>query len=224
MGSYFQPTTLSSGVGSRPRNKLFSGSLPQALARRFFATAGFILLSGLALTSTARAQSVANSDPNYVALRNITLGSEAVSVTNLTLKRDAGTLRLNSGTVCFVAPVNGKVSGAVFVGDGLFLLYPPTETERKCLKYLTKEDEFNEKFERLVLRFTDSTYQEIKNAGAPASGACDAGLLKDSQNTTRHRIRRNLEAELLGEVLSPEPRGLFVAFIHGKRYDDARRL
>jgi len=168
----------------------------------------------------ARAQSGANSDPTYVALRNIGLGSEAVQVTNFDLKRDAGTFRLRSGTVCFVPPVNGKVTGAVFAGDGIFLLVPPTETERKSLKFLTKEDEFNEKFERLVLRFTDSTYDEIKKAGTAATGGCDAGLLKDSQNTMRHKLKSNLEIDIAGELLSPEPRGLFVAFIHGKRYDD----
>jgi len=176
------------------------------------------LLSGM--VPRASAQSAANSDPNYVALRNLTLGSEAVSVTNLELKRDAGKFRFNSGTVCFAPPVNGKVTAAVFVGEGIFLLTPPTETERKSLKLLTKEDDFNEKFERLALRFTDSTYDEIKKAGTAASGGCDAGPLKDSQSTTRHRLKHNLEAELLGEVLSPEPRGIFVAFIHGKHYDD----
>jgi hypothetical protein len=174
----------------------------------------------LPLTIAARAQSGANSDPTYVALRNLMLGSESVSVTNLDLQRDASTFRLKSGTVCFAAPVNGKVTGAIFVGDGDFLLVPPTETERKSLSYLSKEDQFNERFERLVLRFTDSTYEEIKKAGTPASVGCDAGLLKDTQSTTRHKIHHNLEAEILGETLSPEPRGLFVAFIHGKRYDD----
>jgi hypothetical protein len=186
-------------------------------------TLGIILRVAMVILiafSTARAQSGANSDPNYIALRNLGLGSEAVRVTNFDLKRDAGTFRLNSGTICFVLPVNGKVTGAVFVGDGVFLLEPPTETERKSLKFLTKEEEFNEKFERLVLRFTDSTYDEIKKAGTPASGSCDAGLLKDSQSTTRHKIKHNLEMELLAEVLSPEPRGIFFAFIHGKHYDD----
>ena len=173
-----------------------------------------------ALVSLASAQTGANSDPSYVALRNITLSSEAISVTNFDLRRDAGTFHLHSGTVCFVPPVNGKVTGAIFAGDGNFVLNPPNETERKSLKYLTKEDEFSEKFERLVLRFTDSTYDEIKKAGTAASGGCDAGPLKDSQNTTRHKIKHNLEAELLAEVLSSEPRGVFVAFIHGKRYDD----
>jgi len=168
----------------------------------------------------AGAQSVANADPTYTALRNLSLGGEAVSVTNYDLKRDAGTFHLNSGTVCFVPPVNGRVTGAVFAGDGTFLLVPPTETERKSLKFLTKGEEFNEKFERLVLRFTDSTYDEIKKAGTAAPGGCDAGPLKDSQSVTRHKIKHNLEIELLAEVLSPEPRGIFFAFIHGKRYDD----
>jgi len=160
-----------------------------------------------------------NSDPTYQALRNLTLGGEAISVSNVELKRDAGTFHLHSGTVCFTAPVQGKVTGAVFVGDGSFVLDPPSDTERKSLKLLTKENEFNEKFEHLVLRFTDSTYDEIKKAGTPASGGCDGGLLKDSQNLTRHKLKNNLEARLLQEVLSPEPRDFFIAFIHGKHYN-----
>jgi peptidase M1-like protein len=174
----------------------------------------------LGVTPAVQAQAGASSDATYATLRSLGLGNEAVSVTNFDLNRDAGTFRLKSGTVCFATAVNGKVTGAVFTGDGIFLLVPPTEQERRSLKYLTKEDEFNERFERLVLRFTDSTYEELKKAGTTATGGCDAGLWKDSQNTTRHRVRHNLEAELLGEILSPEPRGLFTAFIHGKRYDD----
>ena len=161
-----------------------------------------------------------NSDPAYQALRNAILSGEAVSVSNIELKRDAGTFHLRSGTVCFVAPVNGKVTGAVFTGDGSFVLDPPFDMERKSLKLLTKEDEFNEKFEHMVVRFTDSTYDELKKSGTPASGGCDSGQLKDSQNTNRHKLKDNLEARLLEEVLSPTPRPFFVAFIHGKRYDD----
>lgn len=178
------------------------------------------VLAVLGVVSGAQAQSGPGTDASYAALRTLGLGNEAVSITNVELNRDAGKFLLKSGTVCFAAAVNGKVTGAVFTGDGTFVLVPPTEQERKSLKYLTKEDEFNERFERLVLRFTDSTYEELKKAGTPATGGCDAGLWKDSQNTTRHKIKHNLEAELLGEVLSPEPRGLFWAFIHGKRYDD----
>jgi peptidase M1-like protein len=212
---FFKSVTIACSVQRRLRGLNLPGMSILAAVAALLPAAVFLFVA----LPIAGAQSGPNSDPNYVALRNLTLGSEAVSVTNFDLKRDAGTFRLHSGTVCFVPPVNGKVTGAVFAGDGIFLLVPPTETERKSLKYLTKEDEFNEKFERLVLRFTDSTYDEIKKAGTPASGGCDAGVLKDSQNVTRHRMKYNLEARILEEVLSPEPRGLFFAFIHGKRYN-----
>ena len=174
------------------------------------------------LAGNAQAQNAApapNSDPNYQALRNLTLSGEGVSVTNFELKRDAGTFHLHSGTVCFTAPVNGKVTGAVFAGDGNFILNPPTETERKSLKLLTKEDEFSENFSQMVLRFTDSTYDEIKKGGAAGASGCDAGPLKDSQHTTRHKLKNNLEARILEDVLSPEPGGYFLAFIHGKHYN-----
>jgi hypothetical protein len=113
------------------------------------------------------------------------------------------------------------VTGAVFVGDGNFVIDPPNAQERSMLKLLTKEDEFSETFSQMVLRFTDSTYNDIKKAGGIAAGGCDAGLLRDTQNATRHNreLKFNLEARILEDVLSPESGTLFVAFVHGKRYN-----
>jgi hypothetical protein len=122
------------------------------------------------------------------------LSGEAVSVRNLELKRDAATFHLHSGTVCFVAPVEGQVTGAVFVGEGGLVLDPPQAEERNSLRLLTKEDEFSEKFERMVLRFTDSTYEDIKQAGTAVSGGCDAGPLKDAQNAPDHGLSRRQHA------------------------------
>jgi peptidase M1-like protein len=160
-----------------------------------------------------------NSDPTYQQLRNITLGGEAVAVNNLTLRRDAARFHLN-GTVCFVAPVQGKVTGAVFVGEGNLVLEPPLDAERRSIGLLTKEAEFSEKFSEMALRFTDDTYDEIKKVGSTASGSCSPGILSDSQNALRKRLRYNLSARILQDVLSTEPGALFVAFIHGKRYSD----
>lgn len=176
----------------------------------------YLLAAGQAQTPTA---SGPNSDPVYQQLRNISLGGEAVSVKDFELKRDAATFHLHSGTVCFVSPVQGKVTGAVFVGNGNLILDPPSLDEAKSLKLLTKENEFSEQFERLTLRFTDSTYEEIKKAGNPATGGCDSGMLQDSQHTTRKKLRTNISARILEDVLSGKPGGLFVAFVQGKRYD-----
>ena len=110
----------------------------------------FCVLPGL--VRMASAQSAPNSDPTYQALRNLGLGTESVSVSNFDLKRDAGTFHLRSGTVCFANAVQGKVTGAVFTGDGSFVLDAPA-SEIRHLKLLTKESEFNETFSQLVAAF-----------------------------------------------------------------------
>jgi Peptidase family M1 domain len=181
------------------------------------------VVSLLAASSAIQGQTTPTAGPNsypvYQQLRNIGLGSESVTVSNFDFKRDAATFHLHSGTVCFVAPVNGKVTGAVFVGDGNMILDPPIPIERASLKLLTKKDEFVEEYEHLVLRFTDSTYDEIKKAGTPG-GTCDAGLLRDSQSAMRHEheLKYNLDARILQDLLGDGDGGLFVAFIHGKKY------
>ena len=186
----------------------------------------FILVSLLFLSRVFAVENgaslPANSDPTYQAIRSVTVGTEAVTVNNFTLVRDSATFHLHSGVVCFVTPVQGKVTGAVFVGDGNMILTPPTSIESASLKLLTKEDEFAEKFSQLVLRFTDATYAELKKAGTSSSNGCDSGLLRDSQNAMRHnnQLKFNLDARIFADVMSPEPGGLFVAFIHGRRYND----
>lgn len=88
------------------------------------------------------------------------------------------------------------------------MIAPPV-SELGMLKLLTKEDEFSEKFEHLVLRFTDSTYDEIKKAGTGASGGCDNGPLKDSQNAMRHGrpLKHNLEYASWRMCSVPSPAG-----------------
>ncbi len=172
-----------------------------ALVRRILLGGALVLAASFSLPADNVVPGP-NSDPFYQQLRNLTLSSETVSVSNFTLKREAGTFHFRSGTVCFVAPVNGKVTGAVFNGEGNLVLDPQVDSERASLKLLTKEDEFVETFDHAVFRFTDSTYDEIKKAGGAAGGNCDEGLLKDTQNTTRHKFRSNLEARLLIDVLS----------------------
>jgi hypothetical protein len=162
-----------------------------------------------------------NSDATYQQLRNVTLSGEAFAVNNLSVRRDAGTFHLRSGTVCFLPKIHDKVTGAVFVGDGNFVIDPPIASEVSSLSLFTREKEFSETFGQVVFRFTDSTYDEIKKAGSPASGGCDAGLLRDSQDAMRHnpRLKWNLDERVLEDVLSSEPGGFFLAFIHGKKYN-----
>jgi hypothetical protein len=193
--------------------------MPSSSRVLHFALALFSVAGLFAQNSTP---STPNSDPTYQQLRNAGLSGEVVSVHELTLKRDAATFHLHSGNVCFVSAVQGKVTGAVFVGDGNMILDPPLGIERSTLKLLTKENEFSEKFSQLVMRFTDDTYAELKKAGGAPTGSCDPGVLRESQNALRHNhlMHFNLDARMLQDIGSSEPGGLFVAFIHGQRYND----
>jgi len=88
-----------------------------------FPSLGLLFIYLLTIPAKAQQSPAPNSDPTYQQLKNVSL-REAVEVKDLTLKRDAGTFHLRSGSVCFLAPVSGKVTGAVFTGDGVFTIEP----------------------------------------------------------------------------------------------------
>src|SRR4030095_160505 len=86
------------------------------------------------------------------------------TVSGLTLKRDAATFKFNNGEIYFLTAVEGRVVGAVFVGDVEMTIVPPTEVEKRSLAIFTGSKETPDHFTRLVMRFTDKTFDEIKSA------------------------------------------------------------
>jgi hypothetical protein len=64
-----------------------------------------------------------NSFPTYRAIRNITLSGGSVTVEDLVLKRDIGTFNFATGAFyfVFVTAVEGKMTGAVFIGSEIEL-------------------------------------------------------------------------------------------------------
>jgi hypothetical protein len=164
----------------------------------------------------------ANAEPAYQQLRSIGLGNESITVNDLELKREGGTFHFRSGKICFLNPVEGKVTGAVFQGDGTFSIEPPAAGERKSLSFLTKSTEAVEEYNELALRFTDETYKELKIAkGATAAqGGCDSGPLDNLTRATRSKfgLLYNISGRILQDILSPAPGGFFMADIKGKRY------
>jgi Peptidase family M1 domain len=174
-------------------------------------------------TAPMSPRALANNEPNYLKLRNIKPGTETIHVKDFTLKREAGTFTFKSGAFQFVEPVNGKVTGAIFVGDGSFVLIPPIELERRNLAILTGGQPFEERFSGAVLRFTDGSEEEIRKAGTGDSspiGGDASGLLGDVQQQLKKKLRENLAARLLQDVISERPGGKFIAFIRGRKYSD----
>src|SRR6266508_2551049 len=171
----------------------------------------------------------ANSDPVYQQLRQLGKSSQDFSgsfanVNNLVLKREGAAFNLRSGEIYFLTPVEGRYTAAIFIGDGDFSLTPPTDNEKNSLKIFTHESSITEQFTSLILRFTDKTFEEIKNApavkmeanGPQASRAAD--LFRENQNLLRKRLRDNGELRTLADLYAPERSGFFTAFINGKRF------
>jgi hypothetical protein len=163
----------------------------------------------------------ANTNPVYKQLRAITPGGKAVTVKDFVMKRDAGTFTFKSGVFVFLSPVEGKTTGAVFIGRGTFSLDPPLEAEKHSLKLLTKSDEMAEQFSKAVFRFTDGTEEEIEAKGVASTEqtTSQAGeILADIQKTLRKNLQYNLEGRILADVLGSQPGYFFCAFIKGEKY------
>ena len=179
----------------------------------------------------------ANSDPNYVALRNANPGA-SFRVANLTLKRDNATFIFTAGQFSFLPPVLGRVVAGVFTGEGTFRLEPAISLERSYLRQVSGEQTVDESFRSVVFWFTDYTFDEIKRQAQATDEASQAGnAWHEFKNRARHRTEtprsmleymlqdediQNHEAEILGELYNPKEAGSFSAFVHGNKHSDLR--
>ena len=177
----------------------------------------------------------ANNDPAYAALRTAGLAGSQAFAENVVLKRDISTITLRKGTLSFLTPVEGRVTGAVFVGEGEIRVEPVVSSEKLNLAKLTKSAVFTDSFTRMVLRFTDGTFEQLSkeakvSQGAPDPKAQDSladfrklmrkGRTYTDPNTALAFIRMNLDGRLLMDVKRKVEEGLFLAYFDGKQYGD----
>lgn len=173
--------------------------------------------------------------PVYGALRAAKLSGESATVNNLVLKRDEATITFKQGQLFFLAPVEGKVTAAVFVGDGEFQMTPVLDIEKRNLGIYTGTPSITEQFNKMVLRFTDDTYEEVKRQTQVQPGGSAASAQETLDNHRRMLrkgkvglfglggafLRYNLDARILMDLLHSGKRGgLFNAYFDGKRYGD----
>ncbi len=171
----------------------------------------------------------ANVDPVYQQLRQLgrndaDFGGPFATVSDLVLTRDAATFTLHSGEVYFSSPIEGRVTSAVFVGDGELVLDPPTPVEKHTLSLFIDGEKLTEKFTHLVIRFTDKTLTEIKassnakmgTGGPQASKARD--LYRTNQQVLRKELHDNGELRTLADLYAAQRPGYFDAFIGGSKH------
>src|SRR5215211_7498349 len=120
-----------------------------------------ISLFVLALALGAAGHAAPIADPTYTELRNARPDGRRVPVQGLTLERDVFRFQFDSGAFHFLAPVEGRTVGAVFVGQGSLKLVPATPAETRQLALSSGGDKgfesLTEEFGELVLLFADDT-------------------------------------------------------------------
>jgi len=197
---------------------------------------------------SARRSPLANSDPNYQAIRTGKLRG-VYRVSNLVLTRDAGTFTFRSGSFSFLPPVLGHVTTGVFIGDGNFELKPKDNLATLRLKRMMGADSVTEDFTALVVFFSDATFDEIHQHSESIDESPDKHeeALKRVRDVIQERREPrpggpprsqlelmlnwedipNYDAEILAELYNGDTgkqKGSFRAFLHGKKYPDLRFL
>ena len=169
-------------------------------------------------------------DPVYAALRAARPEGRAVAVAGWSLERDAFRFHFASGTFQFLPPVEGRTTGAVFVGQGEMTLTPATEGERRRLAFQTgdpKLEVLSDRFESLVLLFTDATAKDIEAhasaSGSPPPPARGREIYERFLKEQRKELKNNLQIRILEDLLEKaEPAaGFFLAYFDGKKLPPA---
>ena len=142
------------------------------------------------------------------------------SVRDITINRDALSITFNRGAIAFTEAIDGKVTGAVFIGSGDILAIPPDATEKKQLFRYTKSALLTEHFETAVLRFTDGTWEEIlkelKDHATETVETSDAEALLRWEPEVQRRAGF-LNGRILADLLSTKARPFFLAQIEGAK-------
>lgn len=197
-------------------NNLSSRRFPRRIFCRLLVSFAAVFL----MAPAAPAQSAATTDKDfYNQVKSFSLAGGAATVSGLVLNRDRVQLTF-TGTFYFAAPIDGHVTGAVFVGDGKFSApVPPSDFEKENVRRLLGADSVDSDFRTAVLRFSDDTFEQLgqKPALAPVDQTAQK-LANEMDARVMKETGANLSARIAVSILNQEKPGFFFAgFDGGKR-------
>lgn len=168
-------------------------------------------------------------DTIYKNIRGLSTAGDSFSgdfatVNNVVLKKDAAVFTLKSGEIYFIKPIEGKTTGAVFIGSGEFSLTPPVEIERRHLAIFVDKPSITEAFDGLTMFFTDDTVEALKGLpgvkmgrGGPQAEKARSAF-RDKEKLLRDQFKYNITSRILSDLYAPERQGFFSVFIDGQKY------
>lgn len=199
-----------------PGNHASRNACRRVIKRLLVSVAAVILIAPAVLAQ----QAAAISDKDfYTQVKAFSLGGGSATVTGLVFNRDRAQLTL-TGTVYFATPIDGHVTGAVFIGDGKFSAQvPPSDFEKENVKRLLGADSVESDFHTAVMRFSDDTFEQLgqKPAAAPVDPTAQK-LANETEARVMKETGANLSARIAMSILNQEQPGFFFAsFDGGKR-------
>jgi hypothetical protein len=190
------------------------------------------------ISVTGKSLAFANSDPVYRQLRQIGLG-QTFHFDNITLNWDAATFQFQKGTLTMLSPVNGVVTGAIFIGEGHFNLKPVIPLDARELMRRTGAAEADEDFTEVVFRFTAEARLKLVHglgdqvetpAEAPTIFAHWREKMRQrrefamgfTQSLLQGETMDNVDADILAAIYNPAHPEFFNAYLRGKKHKDLR--
>lgn len=174
----------------------------------------------------------AQQAPGSAAALYRRLGSVGLDATRVYRVRDASIeredihLSLNNGVIAFTQAVDGRITGALFEGDGDLLLSPPDRVERWSLSQFIGAAILEERFTSVYLRFNDDLLAELQprlhpfEAALPvpepgdedeekseAVGAATPGAFVAKWNSAAQRMAQASSLRLLGTFIDSARNG-----------------
>jgi hypothetical protein len=252
-GELTQPVLLSTdGLGKFTSPDLKAGSYSVRVVREGFEplTQAFALPGAAQLelklaiarreevTVSGKGRAYANSDSVYRQLRNIALG-DTYRLDDFKIELDAAIFQFRKGTLTLLNPVNGMVTGAIFIGEGHLLVKPATQLDAAELKRRCGSGEFEEDFSEIIFRFTAGELHEF--APAMKEKVQTPGEAASAFDHWKDRVRKrheepitmtdyllhgermdNVDADLLAAVYNTAHPPFFNAYIRGVKHKDLR--
>jgi hypothetical protein len=173
-----------------------------------------------ALASISIAQESQDPIQLYSQIKSFSLTGGKAEVSNLLLKRDRGEMTF-TGTFYFPAPVAGRITGAVFIGQGVFrAAVPPGEFERDNVRRLLKADVVESDFKTAILRFSDDSFDVIGKNRIDAPVAAEAArMATDFNERVLKETGANIPARVALSIINNESPGVFFATFDGGSLD-----
>jgi Peptidase family M1 domain len=140
--------------------------------------------------------------------------SQVYTVHNLTLRREGVALTFADGKIGFLQPLDGRVTGAVFLGTGRIFVLPPYEAERASMARFLHVPLLDTEFRQIYMRFDDDTAEEIRrDLMEQKIEATDDPTFSENWNPAVAQFNRGNSVRILEDWLSSAPRPYFFAGI-----------